>query len=89
MGLHICEHDEVNLCLLQIAAKQGRKIEDVFGEVKELLADIGHTFTLKSIRLMAYLLRKVFRNIYSGIKVNMEGLNQVFLQNFCFNMLHG
>ncbi|CAB4026539.1 dihydroxyacetone phosphate acyltransferase-like, partial [Paramuricea clavata] len=42
-----------------------------------MLDDIGHTFTLKSIRFVAYLLRKVFRNIYSGIKVNMDGLNKV------------
>ena len=42
-----------------------------------MLLDIGHTFKLKSIRFMAYILRKVFRNIYSGIKVNMDGINRV------------
>ena len=49
-----------------------------------MLDDMGHTFTLKSIRFMAYLLRKVFRNIYAGIKVNMEGLNQVFCSTFVY-----
>ena len=47
-----------------------------------MLDDMGHTFTLKSIRFMAYLLRKVFRNIYAGIKVNMDGLNKVFCSTF-------
>ena len=76
----------VNVCHLtvcyvlpyvKIAGKQEKTVKEVYSEVTAMLNDIGHTFTLKSIRLMAYLLRKVFRNIYSGIKVNMDGLNRV------------
>ncbi|XP_028396264.1 dihydroxyacetone phosphate acyltransferase-like [Dendronephthya gigantea] len=74
---YVLESARIRNAVTEIASKQGRSVEDVFAEVKVLLADIGHTFTLKSIRFMAYLLRKVFRNIYSGIKVNMEGLNKV------------
>ena len=49
----------------------------VLQEVKNILEDVGHTFSLKNVRCVGYILRKVFRNIYEGIKVNMTGLEKV------------
>ena len=74
---HVLASARVKNVVTEIAAKQGKTITDVFADVRAMLDDMGHTFTLKSIRFMAYLLRKVFRNIYTGIKVNMDGLNKV------------
>lgn len=74
---HLLASPRIKNAVSEIAQKQGKTVDVVFDEVKKILDDIGHSFTLKSIRFVAYILRKVFRNIYTGIKVNMDGLKKV------------
>ncbi|XP_046848625.1 dihydroxyacetone phosphate acyltransferase-like [Xenia sp. Carnegie-2017] len=78
---HVLHSVRVKNAASEFADMQGKTDEDILKEVKEMLNDIGHTFSLKSIRFMAFILRKVFRNIFSGIKVNMNGLNKVKLMS--------
>ena len=47
-------------------------------EVKEILAEMGHSMFLPAVRLIALLLRPFIRSALHGIFVSREGLEQVY-----------
>uniref|UniRef100_A0A8C9ZJL0 Glyceronephosphate O-acyltransferase 2 n=1 Tax=Sander lucioperca TaxID=283035 RepID=A0A8C9ZJL0_SANLU len=51
--------------------------EDVRQEVCRILEEMSQNLQLGSIRLMAYTLTKVLKRLFTGIFVNMEGLNML------------
>ncbi|XP_034755467.1 dihydroxyacetone phosphate acyltransferase [Etheostoma cragini] len=61
----------------EIAAETGSSVEDVRQEVFRTLEEMSQNLQLGSIRLMAYTLTKVFKRVFTGIFVNMEGLNML------------
>lgn len=47
------------------------------GEVREILAEMGHSMFLPAVRIIALLLRPFIRSALHGIFVNRAGLEQV------------
>lgn len=66
----------------QIAAETGSSVEEVREEARGILEEMSQNLQLPFIRLMAYTMNKVFKRLFSGIFVNMEGLNMVRGQLF-------
>lgn len=46
-------------------------------EVREILAEMGHSMFLPAVRIIALLLRPFIRSALHGIFVNREGLEKV------------
>ncbi|XP_078131072.1 dihydroxyacetone phosphate acyltransferase isoform X1 [Sander vitreus] len=61
----------------EIATETGSSVEDVRQEVCRILEEMSQNLQLGSIRLMAYTLTKVLKRLFTGIFVNMEGLNML------------
>ncbi|TDH00307.1 hypothetical protein EPR50_G00187210 [Perca flavescens] len=61
----------------EIATETGSSVEDVKQEVCRILEEMSQNLQLGSIRLMAYTLTKVLKRLFTGIFVNMEGLNML------------
>lgn len=55
----------------------GSSVEEVREDALGILEEMSQNLQLGFIRLMAYMLTKVFKRLFSGIFVNMEGLNMV------------
>ena len=56
-------------------------VHDVEKEAKEILSELGHSFSSKSVRLIAVFLIKVLKSLFRRIYVNEEGIQEVHL---CF-----
>ena len=66
------------MCLrLQVCEEGGCSKEEIEGEVRAILAEMGHSMFLPSVRFLALLLRPFVRSALRGIFVNREGLEQV------------
>ena len=78
--LHLVTH---NAMWLQVCADRGGSEEEVEGEVREILAEMGHSMFLPAVRLIALLLRPFIRSALHGIFVNRDGLEQVFFGLLC------
>ena len=61
----------------QIAMETGLSMEEVREEACGILEEMSQNLQLGFIRLMAYMLSKVFKRLFTGVFVNMEGLNTV------------
>ncbi|XP_032398394.1 dihydroxyacetone phosphate acyltransferase [Etheostoma spectabile] len=73
----VLESQYLRYVVKEIATETGSSVEDVRQEVCRTLEEMSQNLQLGSIRLMAYTLTKVFRRIFTGIFVNMEGLNML------------
>ena len=68
----------VCVCLdLQVCEEGGCSKEEIEGEVRVILAEMGHSMFLPAVRFLALLLRPFVRSALRGIFVNREGLEQV------------
>lgn len=63
---------------LQVSEDRGVSEEEVQEEVREILAEMGHSMFLPAVRIIALLLRPFIRSALHGIFVNREGLEQVY-----------
>uniref|UniRef100_A0A3Q3WQF2 Phospholipid/glycerol acyltransferase domain-containing protein n=1 Tax=Mola mola TaxID=94237 RepID=A0A3Q3WQF2_MOLML len=61
----------------EVAAETGSSVEEVKEDALGILEEMSQNLQLGFIRLMAYMLTKVFKRLFSGIFVNMEGLNML------------
>ncbi|XP_029281141.1 LOW QUALITY PROTEIN: dihydroxyacetone phosphate acyltransferase [Cottoperca gobio] len=59
----------------EVAMETGSSVEEVREEVCGLLEEMSQNLQLGFIRLLGYMISKVFKRVFSGIFVNMEGLN--------------
>ena len=66
-----------NAVWLQVCEDRRGSEEEVEGEVREILAEMGHSMFLPAVRLIALLLRPFIRSALHGIFVNRNGLEQV------------
>lgn len=55
----------------------GSSVEEVREDARGILEEMSQNLQLGFIRLMAYVLSKVFKRLFSSVLVNMEGLNAV------------
>lgn len=63
--------------LPQIAVESGLSLEEVKEDARSILEEMSQNLQLSFIRLMGYVLSKVFKRLFSGVFINMEGLNTV------------
>lgn len=61
----------------QIAMETGSSVEELREDAQGILEEMSQNLQLGFIRLMAYVLSKVFKRLFSSVLVNMEGLNAV------------
>ncbi|KAJ4929110.1 hypothetical protein JOQ06_004729 [Pogonophryne albipinna] len=86
-GAESCSNADLNKAVLEsqylrymakeIAAETGSSVEEVREEACGILEEMSQNLQLKCIRLMGFTLSKVLKRLYSGIFVNMEGLNML------------
>lgn len=55
----------------------GSSVEELREDAQGILEEMSQNLQLGFIRLMAYVLSKVFKRLFSSVLVNMEGLNAV------------
>lgn len=65
----------------QIAVETGLSVDEVKEDARGILEEMSQNLQLSFIRLMAYVLSKVFKRLFSGVFVNVEGLNTVRAAN--------
>lgn len=65
----------------QIALETGLSMDEVKEDARGILEEMSQNLQLSFIRLMGYVLSKVFKRLFSGIFVNVEGLNMVSTPN--------
>lgn len=61
----------------QIALETGLSVDEVREDARGILEEMSQNLQLSFIRLMGYVLSKVFKRLFSGVFVNVEGLNTV------------
>uniref|UniRef100_A0A1A8MNQ3 Phospholipid/glycerol acyltransferase domain-containing protein n=1 Tax=Nothobranchius pienaari TaxID=704102 RepID=A0A1A8MNQ3_9TELE len=61
----------------EVAMETGSREQDVREEVCGILGEMSQNLQLRFIRLMAYMMTKVFKTVFSAIFVNVEGLNML------------
>ncbi|XP_036942904.1 dihydroxyacetone phosphate acyltransferase isoform X1 [Acanthopagrus latus] len=59
----------------EIAMETGSSVEELREDAQGILEEMSQNLQLGFIRLMAYVLSKVFKRLFSSVLVNMEGLN--------------
>ncbi|XP_042359374.1 dihydroxyacetone phosphate acyltransferase [Plectropomus leopardus] len=84
-GSPSCSRAELNKAVLEsqylryvakeIATETGSSVEEVKEEACGIMEEMSQNLQLGFIRLMGYTLSKVFKRLFTGIYVNMEGLN--------------
>lgn len=47
-----------------------------------IIDEIAHTFNIKTIRLMAFALIKIIKQLFQNVMVNREGVKQVHSSSF-------
>lgn len=61
----------------QISMETGSSVEEVREDARGILEEMSQNLQLGFIRLIAYVLSKVLKRLFSSVLVNMEGLNAV------------
>lgn len=65
----------------QVALETGLSVDEVKEDARSILEEMSQNLQLSFIRLMAYMLSKVFKRLFSGVFINVEGLNTVRTAN--------
>lgn len=66
-----------NVRSMQMAAETGEPYECVKEEAVSILEEMSQNLQLSFIRLMGFALSKVFKRLFSSIRVNEDGLTRV------------
>ena len=61
--------------------------EVVTDEAAAILEEMGHNFSMKTLRLMAYLMRKIVGTLYRKVLVNSRGLDRVSIKVTMFLLM--
>jgi len=51
--------------------------EEINNEARKILQEMGHTFDLKTVRMLGFVLAKLLRQLYQGVMVNQPGIIKV------------
>lgn len=65
----------------QIVLETGLSMDEVREDARGILEEMSQNLQLSFIRLVGYVLSKVFKRLFSSIFVNVEGLNMVSTTN--------
>ncbi|XP_047430409.1 dihydroxyacetone phosphate acyltransferase isoform X2 [Mugil cephalus] len=71
----VLESQHLRYVAKEIATETGSSVEDVRREAGEILEEMSQNLQLGCIRLMGYVLSKVFKRLFRSILVNVDGLN--------------
>nr|XP_020479346.1 dihydroxyacetone phosphate acyltransferase-like [Monopterus albus] len=73
----VLESPYLRYVVKEVATGTGSSVEEVREEACMILAKMAQNLQLGFIRLMGYILTKVFKRLFTSILVNMEGLNRL------------
>lgn len=71
------EHSVVIYAFLQLVATGQGTITEITTEAEKILKEMGHTFNLKTVRMIGFFLAKLLRQLYLGCLVNHSGILKV------------
>ncbi|XP_040016371.2 dihydroxyacetone phosphate acyltransferase isoform X1 [Gasterosteus aculeatus] len=71
----VLESQYLRYVVQEIATEKALSLEEVREEASVILEEMSQKLQMGFIRLMAYMLSKVLKRIFTGIHVNTEGLN--------------
>lgn len=71
----VLESQHLRYVAQEIAVETGLSVDEVKEDARSILEEMSQNLQLSFIRLMAYVLSKVFKRLFSGVFVNVEGLN--------------
>ncbi|KAL6095703.1 gnpat [Pungitius sinensis] len=71
----VLESQYLRYVVQEVATEKGLSLEEVREEASVILEEMSQKLQMGFIRLMGYILSKVFKRILTGIYVNTEGLN--------------
>ncbi|XP_075900649.1 dihydroxyacetone phosphate acyltransferase [Nelusetta ayraudi] len=71
----VLESQHLRYVAREIALETGLSVDEVKEDARSILEEMSQNLQLSFIRLMSYVLTKVFKRLFSGIFVNVEGLN--------------
>lgn len=69
-------------CAPQVAAENDEPREVILEEASVILDEMAQNLQLRSIRLLAFIMNKVFKSVFRSIHVNEEGLTRVSDESF-------
>lgn len=67
----------VQHAIQKTAEERNDTVEAITNEVKSILEEMGHNFNLSSIRVMAFMLRKILCTLFRRVLINREGLERL------------
>lgn len=71
----VLESQHLRYVAREIALETGLSVDEVKEDARSILEEMSQNLQLSFIRLMGYVLAKVFKRLFSGVFVNVEGLN--------------
>ncbi|KAM6906234.1 dihydroxyacetone phosphate acyltransferase [Lycodopsis pacificus] len=71
----VLESQYLRYVVEEIATETGSSLEEVREEASVILEEMSQNLQLGFIRLLAYVLTKVLKRLFTGVHVNMEGLD--------------
>ena len=72
----------MSLISFQISANNGKDEMQIQNELITILKEMGHNFQLSTVRVLAWFLAKLLRQLYQGLLINKDGIAKVLLLNF-------
>ena len=63
--------------IFQVCEEEGSKRGKVAKKAKEIVDEIAHTFSLRTIRFMAFMLSKIVKRLFRHVYVNRSGIEKV------------
>ncbi|XP_013786606.2 dihydroxyacetone phosphate acyltransferase-like, partial [Limulus polyphemus] len=66
----------VQAAIKKVTIESNRTRQEVEADVNTILNEMTHNFQLGSVRLFGYMLSKVFKQLYTGLYVNLDGVEK-------------
>lgn len=73
----VLNSEEVNYVIKQLSMESNKSVDELQGEVCEILDEMCHKLQLGAIRVFAFALSKIFKQIFSKVCVNEEGIQKL------------
>ncbi|XP_055003068.1 dihydroxyacetone phosphate acyltransferase [Sorex araneus] len=73
----VLNSEEVNYIIKQLSVESQKPVDVIQGEVCEILDEMSHKLRLGAIRVFAFALSKIFKQIFSKVCVNEEGIQKL------------
>ncbi|KAK3741287.1 hypothetical protein QZH41_012585 [Actinostola sp. cb2023] len=73
---HVLESRRVSHIIEETAKEQGKTITEIKDEAKAILDEMGHNYSMKTLRFMAFIMKKILSTLLRKVLVNQKGLER-------------